>query len=94
MESYSQIGMRQEQPGIYIPVFSPLNGTMMSLRGPPDAWATGMTPAAWDKDRMRTVVRHRKENAANHELDDVYAKMFINHRTEADAGFREPIQDK
>lgn len=31
-----------------LPVRSPLKGIIMSFKGPPDAWATGITPAAYN----------------------------------------------
>lgn len=67
-------------------VTSPL-GETMSLRGPAEAWARGMSPAAWSAPQVSlgTGPPERESGADTHlKLDDRDPKVLINHRMQPD----------
>ena len=69
----------------------PLKGTTMSFRGPPEAWVTGIAPAAW---MIRSALPAEVQSGAGtyHELDDVDAEMLVYHRAQPDACAGEPLE--
>jgi hypothetical protein len=76
-----------------LPVGCPLKGTTISSRGPADACTTGITPAAFG--RVKSIRNERKlRGRTYHEFDHIDTKMFVYHRTYADACSGQPAEHK
>src|ERR1700689_907206 len=64
-----------------VPVGCPWKGTTISSKGPADACATGITPAAFGNNVKSARNVSELHELTYHKLDNINTKMLVYHRT-------------
>lgn len=63
----------------------------MSFSGPPEAWVTGITPAALQTGRQRVCCQGKKSGTC-HEFHDIDTEVLVDHGAQTDTSSREPVE--
>jgi hypothetical protein len=75
-----------------VPVGCPWKGTTISSKGPADACATGITPAAFGNNVKSARNASELHELTYHKLDNINTKMLVYHRTYPNARSGQPVE--